>query len=229
VSPVGSDTVHQTKKTTGSRRRYASRLPAPERREQLLEAAMDVVHEHGYAGLTMEAIARRAGVTKPVVYDAFPNRDEVMRTLLADEEQRVVAEMLDAIGPVPTDEDGTAPDIGGFLVGAVDRALRTIAVRPRAYKLTLLRIEGTPTIVRERIDAGRATIVGRVAEILGWATRGPDGTSDVDVELLALAVVGLGEQAAMLVLSDPERFPPERFHASLRQVLQTVVPPSAAS
>lgn len=212
-------------KQAGGRRRYATRLPAPERRRQLLEAAMDVVHDRGYAGLTMEAVARRAGVTKPVVYDAFPNRDEVMRALLADEEQQIVAEMLDAIGAVPTGRpSGADADIAAFLVGAVDRALRVIAARPRAYRLTLLQIEGTPAVVRERIDAGRATITARVQDILDWATRHPDGTSDVDVELLALAVVGLVEQAAVLVLSDPERFPPERFHASLRQVLQAVVP-----
>lgn len=186
---------------------------------------MDVVHDHGYAGLTMEAVARRAGVTKPVVYDAFPNRDEVMRALLADEEQRIVAEMLDAIGAVPTGlPAGADTDIATFLVGAVDRALRVVAARPRAYRLTLLQIEGTPAVVRERIDAGRATIGARVQDVLDWATRRPDGTNDVDVELLALAVVGLVEQAAVLLLSDPARFPPERFHASLLQVLKAVTP-----
>lgn len=214
-------------KSPGTRRRYAARLPASERRQQLLEAAVAVVDEHGYAGLTMEAVARRAGVTKPVVYDAFANRDEVMRTLLAAEEERAVRELLEAIGPVP--RPGEPYELGELLVGAVSRALRTIAARPQAYRLMLLQIEGTPPVVRERVDAGRAALVARVQEILAWATRGPDGTSLVDAELLALAVVALGESAAVLLLTQPERFGPERFDASLRQLLDAVLPGARAS
>lgn len=200
-------------------RRYAARLPAPERREQLLEAALDVVREHGYAGLTMEAIARRAGVTKPVVYDAFANRDDVMTTLLAAEEQRAVAEILTAIGSIAAPGAGGPDDLAAFLVEAVGRVLHAITERPRSYELILLQVEGTPAVVRERIDAGRAMIVARVQQILEGLTAGPDGESTVDAELLALSVVGLGENAAVLALTDPERFPAERFDRSLRQLL----------
>lgn len=207
------------------RRRYATRLPAPERREQLLEAALDVVGESGYAGLTMEAVARRAGVTKPVVYDAFANRDEVMSTLLAAEEQRAVAELLEAIGDTPSDP----LDLLDSMIGAVSRTLSVIAARPQAYRLMLLQIEGTPPGVRKRIDAGRATVVARVQEILTAATRGHDGTSAIDSELLALGLVGLGENAAVLLLSDPMRFPPERFDATLRQLLPALLPPPSAA
>lgn len=201
-------------------RRYAPRLSAPERREQLLEAALDVVREHGYTGLTMEAIARRAGVTKPVVYDAFNNRDDVMTTLLAAEEQRAVAEILTAIGGVATPAVGGPEDLATFLVEAIGRVLRAITERPRSYELILLQVEGTPALVRERIDAGRATIVARVQQIVEALTAGADGTSQVDAELLALSIVGLGENAAVLALTDPEHYPAERFERSLRQLLE---------
>lgn len=209
-------------------RRRAPRLPAPERREQLLEAALDVVDEHGYSGLTMEAVARRAGVTKPVVYDAFANRDEVMRTLLAAEEKRAVAELLDAIGILPAGVDAP-PDLTAFLLSAVGRALERIAARPQAYRLMLLQIEGTPAVVRARVDAGRATVVARVQQILGWALADADGKVDADVELLALGLVGLGENAAVLLLCDPERFTPERFQATLRQLLDALLPGAPAA
>ncbi|MCW3040697.1 MAG: hypothetical protein JWM31_2602 [Solirubrobacterales bacterium] len=218
--------MHQPNTPAAKRRPYAPRLPAPERREQLLEAALRVLDETGYAGLTMEAVARRAGVTKPVVYDAFANRDEVMRTLLAREEQRAVAELLEAIGAPPRGDD--APDgpldLAEALVQAVRRALGVIAARPQAYRLMLLQVEGTPAVVRERVDAGRARVVARVQEIITWAVAAfGDGVS-VDAELLAAGLVGMGEHAAGLMLSDPDGFPPERFDATLRQLLRALLP-----
>ena len=53
--------------TAPAKRPYAPRLPPEERREQLLDAAMGLIIDEGYGGVSMEGIARRAGVTKPVV------------------------------------------------------------------------------------------------------------------------------------------------------------------
>jgi AcrR family transcriptional regulator len=212
--------MHTASTETRRRRPYAARLPAAERRLQILEAALAVVGERGYRGLTMEAVAREAGVTKPVVYDAFANRDEVMITLLAEEEQRAVAEIVQAIGAVPG--DAAADDPGELLIGAVRRVLETVRRRPQAYRLILLQIEGTPAVVRERIDAGRGIVTDHVQQILDWAM-GP--ASGVDTELLALSIVALGEHAAGLLLSDPQRFSPERFEAGLRQTLQALLSP----
>src|SRR5690242_13726806 len=53
------------------RRRYAPRMAPEQRREQLLDAALSVILEQGYSGVSIEAIARAAGVTRPVIYDHF--------------------------------------------------------------------------------------------------------------------------------------------------------------
>ncbi len=58
-----------------ARRPYAPRLPPEQRREQLLDAALCLIVERGYAGVSIEAVARIAGITRPVVYDHFPNLD----------------------------------------------------------------------------------------------------------------------------------------------------------
>jgi len=57
-------------------------LRAPARRAQLLEAAERLVEDEGVAALTMERLADRAGVSKPVVYYHFDNRSDVLRALL---------------------------------------------------------------------------------------------------------------------------------------------------
>jgi len=62
----------------GSRRR----LPAAERRELIEQAATRVFAEHGYAGASIDEIARRSGVTPPVVYDHFASKLALFTRLL---------------------------------------------------------------------------------------------------------------------------------------------------
>lgn len=51
------------------------RFPRAVRFEKLLDVAEALFTEHGYSGVTMEAIARSAGVTRPVVYSQFGTRE----------------------------------------------------------------------------------------------------------------------------------------------------------
>src|SRR5919201_2150593 len=48
------------------------RLPPAERREQLIDAALTVAARDGYERLAFEAVAKRAGVTRNLVYHYFP-------------------------------------------------------------------------------------------------------------------------------------------------------------
>ena len=58
-----------------------------EPREQLIDAALEVILEQGYGGVSIEAIARRAGVTRPVVYDHFTNLGRLLHALVEREER----------------------------------------------------------------------------------------------------------------------------------------------
>ena len=58
------------------------RLPAAERREIIERHATEVFAERGYHGAGMEEIARRSGVTPPVVYDHFDSKLDLHRRLL---------------------------------------------------------------------------------------------------------------------------------------------------
>jgi AcrR family transcriptional regulator len=48
------------------------RLPPAARRAQLAEAAMEVAAEQGYARLSLDDVAERAGVTRNLLYHYFP-------------------------------------------------------------------------------------------------------------------------------------------------------------
>src|SRR5579859_3741369 len=81
-----------------ARRRYAPRMAPAERREQLIDAALGVIIEQGYGGVSIEAIARRAGVTRPVVYDHFPNLGRLLHALV-EREERISLEQLERVVP----------------------------------------------------------------------------------------------------------------------------------
>ncbi len=48
------------------------RMSSGERSSQLTEAAVDIVAEGGFAALTLDAVAERAGVTRNLIYHYFP-------------------------------------------------------------------------------------------------------------------------------------------------------------
>jgi AcrR family transcriptional regulator len=63
--------------TPKSRRRGAALESA------ILDAAWQVLTEHGYGGFTYEAVAAAAGTSRPVLYRRWPERDELLMATLA--------------------------------------------------------------------------------------------------------------------------------------------------
>jgi AcrR family transcriptional regulator len=58
------------------------RLTAAARREVIERAATEVFGERGYGGASIDEIARRSGVSGPVVYDHFASKSDLHRRLL---------------------------------------------------------------------------------------------------------------------------------------------------
>jgi AcrR family transcriptional regulator len=74
-----------------------SRLPAPERRQQLLDTALATFARLGYHDASMNDIADAAGVTKPVLYQHFGSKRDLFLELLADLGSRLRGAVRDAI------------------------------------------------------------------------------------------------------------------------------------
>jgi TetR/AcrR family transcriptional repressor of bet genes len=76
---------------------------APIRRKQLVEAAIAVIHEQGFANATVARIAARAGISSGMVHHYFGSKDDLlfatMRHLLADLRADAVARLSRAAGP----------------------------------------------------------------------------------------------------------------------------------
>jgi AcrR family transcriptional regulator len=60
------------------------RLPAHERRRQLLDTALEVFANEGFHATSMNDVADAAGVTKPVLYQHFASKRELYLELLED-------------------------------------------------------------------------------------------------------------------------------------------------
>ena len=67
------------------------RLPASERREQLLTISLSVFARDGYHETSMNDVADAAGVTKPVLYQHFDSKHELYLALLEDSGDRLVS------------------------------------------------------------------------------------------------------------------------------------------
>ncbi len=71
------------KETQKSQRiRQSPKLPAEERREQLLCAAHDLFLQKGYLATTTDEIARKAGLTKGALYFHFKSKEEIVLTMV---------------------------------------------------------------------------------------------------------------------------------------------------
>ncbi len=60
------------------------RLWAPDRRDQLLGVAAELLTEGGVEGVRIPDVADRAGVSRAVVYKFFPNRQAILLDLLEE-------------------------------------------------------------------------------------------------------------------------------------------------
>ena len=71
------------------------RLPAAERREQLLSVAMDVFAREGYHQTSMNDVAEAAGITKPVLYQHFSSKRELYLALIEEAGARLLTAITD--------------------------------------------------------------------------------------------------------------------------------------
>ncbi len=83
------------------------RLWAPQRRRQLLDVAAQMLRDHGVDGLRLGDLAIAAGVTKPVVYRHFPNRQALIIALMRDYGDYLDERFQREFARVP--EEGTLP------------------------------------------------------------------------------------------------------------------------
>lgn len=103
------------------------RLPADERRAQILREAAQLFGSHGFNGTTTRDVAAQVGITEAALYRYFPSKEAMYAAIL--DERMASAELLEPVEPIAAAGD--------------DRAVFSVLA------LTLLRsVEADPSILR---------------------------------------------------------------------------------
>jgi AcrR family transcriptional regulator len=156
-------------------------MSGAQRREQLLDATKAIVVADGFHAVSIEAVARKAGITRPIVYGHFEDLGGLLEALVERESRRAL---------------GQLPDTFDDLLGALSAYLEAVRTDPDTWRLVLMPQQGAPRLLHERIAAGRAAVIARLAQALR------PGTSLPDPELSAHMLSAYADEAARLVLQD---------------------------
>lgn len=188
------------------------------RRSQLLDAAINIIAREGYAGVSIDAIAREAGVTRPVVYGVFDGLSALLYALLDRQERRALRQLQAAI---PADLSAEHPD--ALIVGVVRHLAETVAGDPLTWRPILLAPEGTPGPVRERIARDRELVRTRIVWLLeaGLQLR---GGPEIDTEIAAHALIGVAEYFGRMIVDDSEQFDIDRLVAAVESLVKALRP-----
>jgi AcrR family transcriptional regulator len=180
-------------------------MSAEQRREQLLDVTKAMVVATGFHSVSIEAVAREAGITRPIVYGHFSDLAGLLDALVARESIRALGQ-LETVLPHSLDGD---------LLEALRAYLEAVRTDPDTWRLVLMPQEGAPRLLHDRIARGRAAVVERLADAL----RPGAGAGLPDPELVAHMLSAYADEAARLLLTDPGRFPSERILALSRWLL----------
>jgi len=90
------------------------RLPREERERQILDVAHSLFAEHGYGSVTMGDVAARVGVTKPLLYNYWGNKEKLYLACLERDAERLLATVRDAVAADPRPEAALETGVRSF-------------------------------------------------------------------------------------------------------------------
>jgi AcrR family transcriptional regulator len=189
-----------------------SRLPAPARREQLLDVTKAIVAARGFHAVSIEAVARDAGISRPIVYGHFDDLRGLLEALVVRESRRALEQLATVLPADLADGEPRAQ-----LLSALRAYLDAVRSDPDTWRLVLMPPEGAPDLLRDLLARGRAAVVAQLAEAVRPGL-GPGGPSP-DPELTARTLSAIADESARLLLTAPERYPVARLTAHAGWVL----------
>jgi len=184
------------------------RLTRERRREQLLDVTRAIVAADGFHAVSIDRVAREAGVSRPIVYEHFAELAGLLRALLDREGARARAQIAAVL---PSGATGPVADV---LLATLGAYLDAVQSDPVTWRLMLMPPEGAPAFLRERVEQTRAAVVAHLTAIL--APPGDPTLASPDPPLLASSIEALAVHWSRLVLGDPAQFDRERILAAAR-------------
>jgi AcrR family transcriptional regulator len=173
----------------------AAHLGPELRRPLVLDAARAVWEAKGYRGTTMALIAKEAGVSKPVLYACYDDKDQVLRALLDREETRLVAAAQDAL-PQSLDLD----DIDGVMRAAYEAFFTAALSNPASWRV-VFEAQRIDDEIADRIVKARAMLVEQLQALVAHYFKGQQAAlAPRESRLFAENIIALAETNAAMLL-----------------------------
>lgn len=197
-------------------------IPRPTRadvRRRLLDAALVVFAEHGFAQARLDDVAATAGLTKGAIYSNFAGKDEVFFAMLDEQVHRRVDVVRAAVAARrPADQPPGHP--AQTTPHEVGRLLTAAFTQDREWQLVFvdfwLRAVRDPKVLEQFLahrESLRAVLAASVTEIAGVA--GPDAALTADD--LVTVILALCNGLAIEQYIDPRAVPGDLFGRVLAQ------------
>lgn len=185
--------------------------------ERILDAALELAAASGVQSLTMDAVARRAGVGRMTVYRRFGGKVAMLTALAAREARRCIAE-LDAAAPPET------PMVEQVALGFVV-SIRLTREHPLLRRL--VQFEPESVLASLTKEGGSLFVVARTyaAERMAEAQRAGVLSEDANVQEAAELLVRLAVSFALL----PDSLLPLDDEQRLREIAERMLVPIVES
>ncbi len=171
----------------------ATRMPRDERRTQVLEVALDLFARDGFHHVSMDDIAERAEVSKPVLYRHFPSKLDLYLAVVDHRGDALVAAVDEALAGIGT----RPPATGKVVVQAITEALvgayvRFVADSGDSFALLFESDVTHDDAVRERVEHASREVAATLRRGLREAT----GLSEDEAGLVATVLLSMATATA---------------------------------
>ncbi|HEY9276044.1 MAG TPA: TetR/AcrR family transcriptional regulator [Candidatus Nanopelagicaceae bacterium] len=170
--------------TTDVKSENRSRLPRDERRAQLLSAALESFTTSGYHAASMDEIAERANVSKPVLYQHFPSKLDLYLAVLDLHIDSLVFSIQKAIASTRENKNRVKATIDayfGFIEGEGE-----------AFRLLFESDMSVEPQVRERLERMTYDCAVAVSAVISVDT----GLPKDEAMILAIGLIGCAQISA---------------------------------
>jgi len=189
------------------------RMPRAEREAQILVVAEQVFAERGYSATTMEDVAERVGVTKPLIYEYFGSKEGLLSACIvrARTQLRAVTEAAwEAAGPGAELVDVFRAGVLAFFEFIDEHANAFVLIQQEgamasqaspliesireqqseAIARTLASAPGLDAVPLELLQGYAEVVVGACERVAVWRARRPGTTAAEATELVVSALWG---------------------------------------
>ena len=177
-----ADAIHSQKNEVKGDNKV--RLPRDERRALLLAASLEVFTVAGYHSASMDEIADRAGVSKPVLYQHFPSKLELYLAVLDTHIDSLVFEIQRAIQSTPDNAQRTRATIEAYFT--------FIESEGEAFRLLFESDMSVEPQVRQRLDRMTYDCAAAVSAVISMDT----GLPKEAAMMLAVGMIGTAQVTA---------------------------------